>query len=153
MLALWHISFRFEKNSSNCHMKRLTIFANKNTRNLRSDLYEPSRISFGNSNVFPQIWKGKKRLARAGQKQKIKTKHHMEDFKNNFHRAMLREGWVLPLPKQCRIINWWKPLYYFQILLQYAYRISLFTSCRFFLLLLFLLFTRHCCFFDTVLLT
>ena len=68
-------------------------------------------------------------------KQKMKTKHYMEDFKNNFHRAMLREGWVLPLPKQCRIINWWKPLYYFQILLSYAYRISLFTSCRFSLLL------------------
>ena len=68
-------------------------------------------------------------------KQKMKTKHYMEDFKNNFHRAILRGGWVLPLPKQCRIINWWKPLYYFQILLSYAYRISLFTSCRFSLLL------------------
>ena len=152
MLALWHISFRFEKNSSNCHMKRLTVFANKDTRNLRSDLYEPSRISFWNSNVcIDSNLKGKKRLAH-GQKQKTKTKHYMEDFKNNFHRAILREGWVLPLPKQCRIINWWKPLYYFQILLQYAYRISLFTSCRFFLLL-FLFFTRHCCSFDTVLLT
>ena len=74
--------------------------------------------------------RGKKTSSRS--KLKIKTKYYMEIFKNNFHCAMLIEGWVLPLPKQCRNINWWKPLYYFQILLQYAYRISLFTSCRFF---------------------